>query len=171
MGTRNHRLYRMSASVQPPWISFTNQGVDQYNALGGTPSTNQPPDWTYCAGNCSHIVFDVESLSSTVCGHFEDYYQGAEFLNVTISYSTVKTYGGRNGASGDCTFDSVTLHEFGHAQGLAHSCAGGAVMWAYNTSTNYLALSGDDKVGMRRIYDTGFPGPGPTSPCNGSGGQ
>jgi len=49
------------------------------------------------------------------------------------------------------------MHEYGHAQGLAHSCTTNAVMWRGDNAVTQ--LNNDDKYGMRWIYDANFYGP------------
>ena len=47
--------------------------------------------------------------------------------------------------------ETVAIHEFGHALGLAHSTVAGAVMQAYYNGTNQ-KLSADDTSGIQSLY-------------------
>ncbi len=44
--------------------------------------------------------------------------------------------------TGGSNFHKTTLHEFGHSQGMPHSCTSSAVMWGTDTQET---LTSDDK--------------------------
>lgn len=153
----------------PQWITYISQDVGQYNLLGGSPTTFNPPKWGLGAsGGCSGQPLTIKRslLARTACGVTNMVWNTGNNIygSGSIMLNSSKTFGGRNGYTGDCTFDWTVLHEWGHSQGLLHSCAAGAVM--YYADNRVQNLTGDDKVGFRYIYDPPFNQPAPTAPCH-----
>jgi len=69
------------------------------------------------------------------------------------------------GGSINVDLESVVLHEFGHALGLAHSQAQSAVMYAsYCQGCDKRTLTADDIAGLTSLYGAGGPPPTNTPP-------
>ncbi len=138
------------------WSDLIFQSIGQYNGL---PYTN--PDFLKTTCDNSHkITFNqqVRDDLRNVCGATGVTRKTTgQIVAVEITYSGYQSFwdGVQNGA--DCYFRSTTLHEYGHGQGLGHSCEFNAVMW--DTDRGYSTLQADDKFGMRRIYDATWGGP------------
>lgn len=151
-----------TVTVHSSWTTYISQDVGKYNSLGSYPK----PSWSYSSTcNGARIHFDASPLPVNLCGNSSTTSIGEPYiLGATVVYNRYKSYGGRNGFTGDCSFDWTTLHEFGHTQGLGHSCTSGTVMWA--SDNGITTLTTDDRNGMRKIYDPSYTGPGPTPSCN-----
>mgnify|MGYP002336499934 CR=1 FL=1 len=139
---------RPSITAHSGWSDYIAEDIGKYNNIPGINN----PTWsrTYTQ---SQALIEAEqvSLSSTLCGKTYFYWTGSNDLYYAlIQYSSNKSYGGRNGASGNCNFDWTTMHEFGHSQGMGHSGFWTAIM---NPSDNGVTnFHQDDLNCMAAIY-------------------
>lgn len=147
------------------WQNFIQEDVAQYNALRNPGAGYYGPSWSLNCNGTNAIDFNVVPLGS-LCGLARYVNQpGSIYLDaIHIEYNTNKTYGGRNGAAGQCHFDRTTLHEFGHSQGLSHSCSSSTIMYKY-TSPPLSSLQSDDKIGHRVVYDPSYSPPYAPQEC------
>lgn len=156
---------RSGVSGHTNWDNLIDASVAQYNALHSAGYTN--PSWSRVLSCTSKVIFDVGSIRSTLCGLTSwSPANGQHLTSAIIDYSNTKTFwdGTQNGK--DCNFRWTSLHEFGHSQGLGHSCTASAVM--VGSDNKVTTLQADDKAGVRWIYDATFFGPPiPDNPaCN-----
>lgn len=140
------------------WGAIIPGLVNQYNSLPGYTH----PTWTQGCGS-NAMDFLIGNLDDGLCGYSQWLFNGAFIFAAHIYYRYGSSYGGP-GSGARCDFANTTLHEFGHTQGLAHSCNSMSVM--QNMGLSYQSLKVDDKYGHRYVY-TQDPSlfPYKTAPC------
>lgn len=146
------------------WTGFITSDVGQYNSLS---SSFTVPSWSGPVGGCSgsKVSFTQGSIAAGLCGltTYTTTAGGTQMQVAQIQYSLSKTYW-RGASTGNCNFDFTSLHEFGHTQGLGHSCTVNTVMWKSDNAVT--SLTGDDKAGEHYLYGATYTGTPPTAPCN-----
>lgn len=72
-----------------------------------------------------------------------------------MEYNDNKFYYQGSSAPGEnyCSFDFVTIHEFGHTQGINHTCDHNAVMWYRDNNKKSLNL--DDRRSYISLFTNG----------------
>jgi hypothetical protein len=155
--------FQSSMTVHPSWTGYLDDDLDQYNNIS---SSYTHPHW---ANSCaaSSISWDRISLASGLCGRTDVVWNSSNTItSAEVHWTTRYSYYLSITGANQCTFDYAALHEFGHSQGLTHSCNSSAIM--YYTDNGATNLTSDDKYGYRFVNDPNFFGPpNPDNPpCN-----
>lgn len=131
-----------TVSAHTSWPSFISSDVGKWNAVTGAHQVH----WSPGPGGCA-IIFNTGNVGD--CGVTNWSISGGVITSATSRYNTGTAYW-RGTDTGGCNFDYTTLHEFGHANGLAHSTLTTAVMYGTdNAKTSYQA---DDINAIRANY-------------------
>lgn len=146
-GNANYYL-RPSVTAHAGWANFIAEDVAKYNNIGGVDN----PTWGRTFTQSQALIeMEQVSLGSTLCGKTYFYWTSSNDLYYALTqYSSNKSYGGRNGIVGSCSFDWTTMHEFGHTQGMGHSGFWNAIM--YPSDNGMSTFHQDDLNGMAAIY-------------------
>lgn len=88
---------------------------------------------------------------------FEHFLEGDMHFRINMPFGY---WTGQQAVGGYIDFQSVALHEGGHALGMGHSNVMGSVMYPYYSGIKH-RLHADDVAGIQAIYGAATPPPGP----------
>ncbi|WP_084614900.1 matrixin family metalloprotease [Nakamurella lactea] len=153
-----------AVNAHSSWPATIANAVDLYSnyANGGT----QHPQWSAGCPHANHPI-DVLNIplgtlsSGGPCGNSDHTPATTGYLthayvrfNSQVAYDHPGIY--------YCHFYHTAIHEFGHSQGLPHSCNSAAIMYKYDNPVDYLTT--DDKSAYQWLYNrppfTGTPDAG-----------
>lgn len=158
--TRNYCL-NSTVTGHTSWPALIASAVDQYNnySNGGTSH----PQWVSSCAHGNHpIDFVVAPLDPGLCGLTSWAPGSGAMADAKIDYTNRYTYYG--GSQTNCNFTWTTLHEFGHSQGLVHSCNSAAVMYYADNAVSYLTT--DDQSAYQWEYNRPPFSGTPDAGCN-----
>lgn len=151
--TYHYGLYCASATVlgKTHWVDWIRSAIGKYNNIIGYTH----PTWAY--SGCRNYGIGLATANISGCGTTGNTVQPG---TSTITHSEIRynqgAYWVKPYITGGYNFHKTTLHEFGHSQGMPHSCTSTAVMWGTDSTQD--TLTSDDKYAHEYLYST-FNGP------------
>ena len=153
------------------WNSAVAPALDMWNQVMGRVQLNGVMNSSAPVSQGDHVnslafasTFFGYSFGSNTLAITGYSYSGSTMIEADTLFNTAWTWDSYRGPlQSAMDIQRVALHEVGHAIGLNHSAAAGAIMNAY--VGNQYTLSSDDIAGVQALYGapTGSPTPTPTA--------